>query len=70
VLGRLAWLELTPAVLTRALEPWPIAIRALDVLHLASMEFLRHQGQDVTLASYDDRMTTAAIRLSIQLFPL
>ena len=70
LLGRLAWLELTPVVLTRALEPWPISVRTPDGLHLASMEFLRQHGQDVTLASYDDRMTTAAIRLSIRLFPL
>jgi hypothetical protein len=70
LLGRLAWLELTPVVLTRALEPWPIAVRTLDGLHLGSIEFLRQHGQDVTLASYDDRMTTAATRLSIPLFPL
>lgn len=70
LLGRLAWLELLPVVLARALEPWPIAVRTLDGLHLASMEFLRTRGQDVALASYDDRLITAARRLSIPLFPL
>lgn len=70
LLGRLGWLELTPAVLARALEPWPVAVRTLDALHLASIEFLRARGQEITLASYDDRLIGAARRLSIPLFPL
>lgn len=70
LLGRLAWLELTPVVLARALEPWPVSVRTLDALHLASIEFLRSHGQAVTLASYDDRLVTAADRLSISVFPL
>ena len=70
LLGRFNWLELIPTVLARALEPWPVPLRTLDALHLASMEFLRARGQDVTLASYDDRLVTAARRLSIRLFPL
>lgn len=68
--GRLSWLELMPVVLARALDPWPVAVRTLDALHLASVEFLRTRGQDVTLASYDDRLVTAARRLSIPVFPL
>lgn len=70
LLGRLGWLEMTPAVLARALEPWPIAMRTLDALHLASIEFLRARGQQITLASYDDRLIAAARLLSIPLFPL
>ena len=70
LLGRLGWLELTPVVLARALEPWPVAVRTLDALHLASIEFLRARGQEITLASYDDRVIAAARRLSIPLFPL
>lgn len=67
LIGRFGWLELTPAVLGRALEPWPVAMRTLDALHLASIEFLRTHGQDITLASYDDRLLDAARRLSIPL---
>lgn len=70
LLGRFGWLELSPVVLTRALEPWPVAVRTLDALHLASVEFLRTHGQDVTLASYDDRLNSAARRVHIPLFPL
>ncbi|CAN5851339.1 hypothetical protein BH24ACI5_BH24ACI5_23350 [soil metagenome] len=70
LLGRLGWLELMPLVLARGLEPWPVAVRTLDALHLASMDFLRARGQDVTLASYDDRLIAAARRLSFPVFPL
>lgn len=70
LLGRLSWLELTPVVLARALESWPVVVRTLDALHLASIDFLRAQGQDVMLASYDDRLIDAARRLSIALFPM
>lgn len=70
LLGRLGWLELTPVVLARALEPWPVPVRTLDALHLASIEFLQTQRQDVTLASYDDQITAVARQLSIPLFPL
>lgn len=70
LLGRLRWLELTPLVLARALDPWPVPLRTLDALHLASIEFLRAHGQDVNLASYDGRVISAARRLSIRLFPL
>jgi hypothetical protein len=65
LLGRLAFLELAPPVLARALEPFPTAVRTLDALHLASVEFLRGQGQQVTLASYDDRLLAAARALKI-----
>jgi uncharacterized protein len=64
---RLAFLELLPNVLARALEPFPVPVRTLDALHLASMEFLRARGQDLALASYDDRLTAAARALGIPL---
>lgn len=65
LLQRLAFLELAPPVLTRALEPFPVAVGTLDALHLASIEFLRSQRQDVALASYDSRMVEAAQKLRI-----
>ena len=39
--------------------------RTLDALHLASIEFLRGQRQEVTLASYDLRMLAVARKLGI-----
>ena len=67
LLSRLALIELAPPVLARALEPFPKPVRTLDALHLASMDFLRQQGQSVMLASYDDRLMNGARALR---FPL
>lgn len=67
LLGRLAFLELAPVVVVRALEPFPFAVRTLDALHLASIDFLRGMGQRPTLATYDDRLSEAAIALDIPL---
>jgi len=65
LIGRVALLELAHDVLGRALEPFPLPVRTLDALHLASVEFLRGRGQEVSLASYDDRMLAVARRLRI-----
>ncbi len=44
-------LEMDRPMLARALEPWPMPLRTLDALHLATVEFLRVQGEPVELAS-------------------
>lgn len=69
-LGHLALTELTPAVLARALEPFPVAVRTLDALHLASIEFLREHDQRVELATYDQRLSDAARRMKVALYRL
>jgi len=69
-LARLAFLELAVPVLARALEPWPLPVRTLDALHLASVVFLRGQGQTVLLASYDDRQVAVARALGLELADL
>jgi hypothetical protein len=68
LLNEVALMALTPSVLERALEPFPLSVRTLDALHLASIEFLRADGQSVELASYDKRLNGAAQRLGISLF--
>ncbi len=70
LLGRVALLELAPPVLARALEPFPVPVRTLDALHLASIEFLRGEGQSVKLATYDDRLLAAARALDAEVFAL
>lgn len=65
LLARIALIELAPPVLARALEPFPVAVRTLDALHLASLTFIQAQGQPLSLASYDERMLTAARRIRI-----
>lgn len=70
LLGRLAFLELAPSVLARAVEPFPTPVRTLDALHLASLEFLRGLGQRPRLATYDRRLAEAASALDIPLVAL
>ena len=70
ILGRVALLELTPHVLSRALGSFPVPLRTLDALHVASIEHLRRQGQTVALATYDRRMSDAARTMGIPLFDL
>ena len=65
LLARLAFLELHPEVLERATRPFPVPVRTLDALHLASMAFLRERGRDVTLATYDLRMREAATAMGV-----
>lgn len=67
LLGRIALIELAPPVLARALEPFPVPLGTLDALHLASIEFLREQAQKIQLATYDERLITAAKSLRIPL---
>ena len=68
LLSRVAFVELSVPVLTRALEAFPRPVRTLDALHLAAMDFLRRQGQVVSLASYDDRLVEAARALKFAIY--
>jgi len=67
LLKRIAFLEMVAPVLERALHPFPGKVRTLDALHLASAEFLRAQGEAVTIASYDSRLVTAAQQLGFEI---
>lgn len=64
---RVSLLDLSVRVLARALLPFPLPVRTLDALHLATMDFLRGQGQTLELATYDQRLAVAAKALG---FPL
>ena len=68
-LGRVAMLEMLPPVLARVLEPFPTAVRTLDAIHLASVDFLRSQGHHVALAAYDRRMLETAEAMGIASSP-
>jgi len=69
LVGRVALLELLPPILSRALEPFPVPVRTLDALHLASASFLKEQGHPVELLSYDRRLREAASKMTIALSP-
>jgi predicted nucleic acid-binding protein len=62
--------ELSEPALARALQPFPVRIRTLDALYLATIEFLRRQGEPVELATYDHRLVAAAAALGIPVAPL
>jgi hypothetical protein len=67
LVDRVNLIEMSPVVLARALLPFSQAVRTLDALHLATLDFLRNQGLDVTLASYDQRLSAAAAGLGFAL---
>ena len=67
LLARVSMVELSPLVLARALEPFPVPLRTRDALHLASIEFLRGRRLQPRLASYDERMLRAARAMGIDL---
>ena len=70
LLERVNLTDMTQPALARAAEPFPIAIRTLDALHLATMDFLQRNGESVQLASYDRRLVGAARALGIPLASL
>jgi hypothetical protein len=67
---RVQLIELSPDILSRALKPFPIAVRTLDGLHLATLEFLRRRGEEVELASYDRKLVVCAQALGIAIYAL
>ena len=70
VLSRVSLVELMPVVLARVLEPFTRPVRTLDAMHLATIAYLRHARQEVALATYDERMSSAARALGIPLYKL
>lgn len=70
LLGRVATVELVEPVVGRVVDPLPVPVRTLDALHLATMAFLREQGLEVRLASYDRRLGSAAKALGFDAYPL
>ncbi len=66
-LRRIGMIEMMAPILERALEPFPAPVRTLDALHLATAVFLREQAVKIELASYDERMVTAARKLKLPL---
>lgn len=70
LLARVNLVDLSPDVLGRALRPFPIAVRTLDGLHLATIEFLRGRGDNIELASYDRKLLACARTLGIAIYSL
>lgn len=68
LVARLGMIELRREVLERALSAFPVPVRTLDALHLASIAFLRERGKDVRLTTYDARMAAAAEAMGLPLY--
>lgn len=69
LIGQVLLVELSRPKLARALEAFPVPVRTLDGLHLATMVFLRTQGREVEIASYDARLLAGARALGIEPWP-
>jgi predicted nucleic acid-binding protein len=68
LLGSVSLVELSPPVLERASEAFPIPVRTLDALHLATAWWLRRELRGgVQLATYDTRMAAAAASMGMVL---
>jgi hypothetical protein len=63
-------IDLTPPVLARAFEPFPLPVGTPDGLHIATIEFLRGRGDEIELASYDRKLVACARALGIAIHPL
>jgi PIN domain len=61
LIGRVAMIEMVGPVLTRALQPFPVPVRTLDAIHVATVEFVR--GQKQSPAGKLRRAVLAAARL-------
>ncbi len=67
LLDRVSLYDMSQDILARALEPFPVALRTLDSLHLATMNFLRARGLTLRVATYDRRLIAAATALGFSL---
>jgi len=67
LLARVAFVELSSQVLSRALDPWPRPVRTLDALHLSTALFLAGRRQPISVASYDERLARAAEAVGLEL---
>jgi hypothetical protein len=56
---------MSEAALARGLELFLVAVRTLDALHLATMDFIRERGEPIQLANYDNRLIASAGALGI-----
>jgi predicted nucleic acid-binding protein len=66
-LGSVLFCELDAQNLARTLQPFPVAVRTLDAIHLSTIVFLQSRGITIELATYDKRLANAATVLGIPL---
>jgi predicted nucleic acid-binding protein len=64
----LAIVELGQEVLARVREPFPLPVRTLEAIHLATIEFLLSNRVRLFLATYDERLREVATEMAIPLY--
>ena len=69
-LAGISFMEMDRSILVRLLHPFPIPVRTLDAIHLASAAHLLDRGVDVSLATYDRRMRDLGQAIGMDLYPL
>lgn len=66
IASRLRFTEINPTTVGLLYSDPPRNLRTLDALHLATLEYLRRTGRELTLATYDRRLATAAHAMGFQ----
>ena len=66
-LSRVQLIALDGPALERALRPFSVPLRTLDVIHLSTLFFLVGRGFTLELATYDKRLARAAEALGVTL---
>lgn len=70
VFNQISFVDLVEDVLAAAWDALPTGLRTLDALHLASAIFLREQGVELEVATYDRRFADAARQAGFEVMPL
>ena len=70
LLSGVALVELVRPVLVRALDSFPVPVRTLDALHLATVLFLREHDSALKVATFDQRMADVSSALGLELAAL
>ena len=69
-LARLDVIALDEEACARTRASFPVPVRTLDAIHLATADFFRCRGFVLDIATYDARMRAAAVAMGFGLSPL
>ena len=70
ILARIDFVALSDNVLRRALGRFPVHVRTLDALHLATALYLIDRRVPLTVATYDRRLADACTSVGLPLYPI
>jgi uncharacterized protein len=65
VLASVDLLELSPAIKRRAMEAFPVTVKTLDALHLATALLLDHPDDSLIMFSHDEAVNRCARALGL-----